>query len=74
MAAKFSSSTLYNSIEKENHRRLFTELMREPMDENKLFDFHQRDDIRYESQTLERKSAFIRTVTTTQFTIRGNTI
>ena len=44
------------------------------MDENKLFDFHQRDDIRYESQTLERKSAFIRTVTTTQFTIRGNTI
>lgn len=70
----FSSSTLYNSTEKENHRSLFSALMLEPMDENKLFDFHQRADIRYESQSLERKSAFIRTVTTTQFIIRGKTI
>ncbi len=69
-----SSSTLYNTNEKENHQRLFLETLSEPIDENKLFDFHQRDDIRYESQTLERKSAFIRTVTTTQFIIRGNTI
>lgn len=69
-----SSSTLYNTSEKENHQRLFLETLREPIDENKLFEFHQRDDIRYESQALKRKSAFIRTVTTTQFIIRENTI
>jgi Transport and Golgi organisation 2 len=70
----FSSSTLYNSKEKEKHQRLFSEVIGSHINENKLFEFHQRDDIRYESQVLERQSSFIRTVTTTQFIIRGNTV